>query len=467
MCYVHGSIDQATSSCPMCKVFKPVSAVRCPHIKEICRNRAQHPRHDVVYLKNAEVQTFIGCGFCKWAATNPTEMQSGYQNPGWPGCCRPPRQDEVKLIGAADWYAVSIVHHIPIPSDIKALLESVTSSKNGGSPIGSLRISSQQAPSMSRRVSYQVTGTPRVESASTRTQTMPIPSRGRSGGSPQQANAPLTSRNGHGNSDGIISSLPNRSAVDQYPGQRRSNADHRDHSEKRSESTGASQHSPGHRNADLGGSLSRRSMDSRPSLSSILPSVNKVAPDAQPQRRRSQTTTRYSPPLSAPTRNQISSRYSPPLANPTPRTAERQSIPPSVSQRRDSTLEKSFESMSISSASSSSSGSNSETTVISDGGFTDYLSDESEAELQRQAEAKAAILAQNQLEEQEFKAARQQLASVDLRPPKSWNSNNNGSNNGTLRSRSHTSAYSPASASTYGTPYPTGNASVAGSVQRV
>lgn len=61
-----------------------------------------------------------------------------------------------------------------------------------------------------------------------------------------------------------------------------------------------------------------------------------------------------------------------------------------------------------------------DSTVTSDGGFTDYLSDESEAELQRQAEIKAAIVAQNQAEEQEFKAARQQLADVDLRPPKTW-----------------------------------------------
>jgi hypothetical protein len=85
--------------------------------------------------------------------------------------------------------------------------------------------------------------------------------------------------------------------------------------------------------------------------------------------------------------------------------------------------------MNISSASSSSGsesgesslGSMTDSTVTSDGGFTDYLSDESEAELQRQAEVKAAIVAQNQAEEQEFKAARQQLAYVDLRPPKSWN----------------------------------------------
>lgn len=62
--------------------------------------------------------------------------------------------------------------------------------------------------------------------------------------------------------------------------------------------------------------------------------------------------------------------------------------------------------------------------MTSDGGFTDYLSDESEAEIQRQAEMKAALLAQNHMEEQEFRAARQQLAHVDLRPPKSWNPTN-------------------------------------------
>lgn len=78
----------------------------------------------------------------------------------------------------------------------------------------------------------------------------------------------------------------------------------------------------------------------------------------------------------------------------------------------------------ISSASSSSGGSSTDGTVTSDGGFTDYLSDESEAELQRQAEARAALLAQNQAEEHEFRAARQALAHVDLRPPKSWNPTN-------------------------------------------
>ncbi len=78
-------------------------------------------------------------------------------------------------------------------------------------------------------------------------------------------------------------------------------------------------------------------------------------------------------------------------------------------------------SASSSSGSSDGMGSLSDSTVTSDGGFTDYLSDESEAELQRQAEARAVVLAQNQAEELEFKMARQQLASVGLKPPKSWN----------------------------------------------
>jgi hypothetical protein len=78
-----------------------------------------------------------------------------------------------------------------------------------------------------------------------------------------------------------------------------------------------------------------------------------------------------------------------------------------------------------SASSSSSGGSSASSDHTVDGGFTDYLSDESEAELQRQAEIRAALLAQNRMEEQEFRAARQQLAHVDLRPPKSWNPDTN------------------------------------------
>lgn len=92
---------------------------------------------------------------------------------------------------------------------------------------------------------------------------------------------------------------------------------------------------------------------------------------------------------------------------------------------RSKTLETGLAELSIASPSSagSSSGSSASSDITVDGGFTDYLSDESEAELQRQAELRAALIAQSKTEEQEFRAARQQLATVDLRPPKSWNTN--------------------------------------------
>jgi len=391
------------------------------------------------------VQTFSGCGFCKWAATNPPPKLSGYQNPGWPGCCRPPRGDEQRLIGAADWPAVSLVHHVPIPADIKALLDSITTKGGSVSPVGSIRVTNPQslAPSMSRRASYQVGSPTRTEHGTIRTPAVTIPSRGRSGGSPQQGTVSLavnTTRNVNG--DGTASSLPTRSPMDQYQGPRRTNADQ--HGDRRSESTNASQHSPDHRNVDLGGSLSRRNTERRPSISTVPPSILGTT-DISVQRRRTQ----------------ISVPSSPPLIASTGRTAERQTTAPPALQRRASTLEKSLASMNISSASSSSSGStNSETTVISDGGFTDYLSDESEAELQRQAEAKAAILAQNHMEEQEFKAARQQLASVDLHPPKSWN----GPGNSTPRSQVAVSQPAfPQSSAYAGGSYVSGTASVAGS----
>lgn len=35
-------------------IFLFISYYRCPHIREICRNRTAHPRMDVLYLTNAE-----------------------------------------------------------------------------------------------------------------------------------------------------------------------------------------------------------------------------------------------------------------------------------------------------------------------------------------------------------------------------------------------------------------------------
>ncbi|CAL1701417.1 unnamed protein product [Somion occarium] len=448
MCCAYGSRDQAIAVCPMCKVFKP-SASRCPHKREVCRNRALHPKHDVVYLKNPEVQLFSGCGYCKWARLNPAKAGS-YNNNGWPGCCRPPTPEEHRFVGAADWPAVSLVHRVPIPPDIKALLDSISTpapprgSTSPPFPSGSLRGNPTQSstPPAIRRATYNA-GTPtRNDTLTTRTAPMTIPF-ARSGGSPQQLASSLTSDTSRDDGgDTTSSSLPNTSTLDQLFLHRRSTTiDAR--TDKRGEAPYEAKMSPGRKYAELGGSLSRKGSGSgpvaitrRPSISAAMPSMylSKVNIDAQPARRRVGAAP-STPPIAS------SKPPSPPVSRP----LERQSL--NTPSRRS--LENSMAAVRISSASSDSSGSNSETTVISDGGFTDYLSDESEAELQRQAEIKAAQAAQNQMEELEFKAARQQLAHVGLHPPKSWT----GSVNATPRSQATQSQSQNYSHTSYASPY--------------
>jgi len=164
---------------------------------------------------------------------------------------------------------------------------------------------------------------------------------------------------------------------------------------------------PSRKQADLEGSLAYRNSGRRPSLSSIaLPSsTGRTNPDHQPDRERRRTL------------NAINTTTSPSLQRSSPPGAGR-------SHGKPGNLESAMAGLTIPtspSSASSSSGSSASSEHTVDGGFTDYLSDESEAELQRQAEIKAALVAQNRMEEQEFRAARQQLAHVDLRPPKSWN----------------------------------------------
>ncbi|PIL37261.1 hypothetical protein GSI_00954 [Ganoderma sinense ZZ0214-1] len=456
MCYAVGSLQQATSTCPMCKVFRP-SGARCPHIKEVCRNSTNHPRHDVIYLKNAEGQVPLAlasviavrsnqrsgpqCRHSKaaasWAKTSPPSSRAGYQNPGWPGCCRPPNPQEIKLIGAADWPAVSLVYRIAIPQEIKLILDGIyagQTSPRGTPPLptttnGSMRGTSAQttvaaaAPGISRRSSYNVASPTRTDSSSTtRTNPVAIPTKGRSGsgGSPQQTNATLSPRIGGGGGDGTPPSLSNAAAMEQSQSSRRSAMDV--FADKRPDPLNTTQNSPGRKAVELYGTMSRRSSEQRrPSISSITGSapVSKGSADQISQRRRTLTTstTGASPPSNPPLQDKTSTApaRSPDRPAATERPAE------AAPARRGSTIEEAVidkvEKLSLSSsASSGSSGDSSETA----GGFTDYLSDESEAELQRQAEAKAAIVAQNQMEELEFRAARQQLADVDLRPPKSW-----------------------------------------------
>ncbi|KAK0230800.1 hypothetical protein IW262DRAFT_1471212 [Armillaria fumosa] len=335
MCYAYGSLDQAISTCPMCKVFPHPS--RCPHVREVCRNRASHPRFDVCFLKNAEVDSFNGCGYCKWARTNPPQKAAGYLNPGWPGCCRAPAPSEHRLIQPADWRSVSIVHHIPIPPDIKATLDGLRPPR------------APTKPAPDRKGSPPTAKSPPMPPIS-------IPPKPR--GSPKQGTASLS----------LSRSTPPADKPATPP-------------------------SPARKAIDLDGATTPRR-----NSSTARPPPNR-SPPTQPLERR---------------RTLVPS----PTSKPAPRP-----------KKDEDTV----------SNASGSSGSMSDSTVTSDGGFTDYLSDESEAELQRQAEARAALVAQNQAEELEFKAARLQLTHVDLRPPKSWDATNPVASTPRLASRSSVS----------------------------
>lgn len=312
-----------------------------------------------------------------------------------------------------------------MPPEIKSILENLASR---GSPLPGMTSSSRSqgpqaiVPSLDRRNSGN-SPTIRASPSPAKTQPVSIPARGtRPGGSPVQQNSSLAGTTPR--AAGPLSSSTN------------THLDHSSISRRQTYTEGSADKSraPSVRRAtDADGTLSRRSASVRPSLSAVAPSFNssKSFGDYSPQHH----PLPY-PPVPHPSpveSNTLSSQEAPSDRTPFSRRPALESVMAALD------IGNSSES---SSDSGSSRGSGSDATVISDGAFTDYLSDESEAELQRQAEAKAALVAQNQAEEQEFKAARQQLVGVGLRPPKSWND----TNDNLLRTSSHThySAYGSA-----------------------
>ncbi|KAJ7667908.1 hypothetical protein DFH06DRAFT_1183886 [Mycena polygramma] len=417
MCYAYGSIDQAVNVCVMCKVFPGPS---CPHTRDVCRNRTAHPRFDVLYLKNAEVDSFNGCGYCKWARTNPPPKAAGYYNTGWPGCCRPPTASEHRLIQPADWRSVSLVHHVPIPADVKAALDNLSSRGSpvpSASPVRSGPSAKPAIPPVDRRNS--------ASGRTAKSAAMPIPTKGRSGGSPQMVASSITSTSsrGSGSSGGTSASIPTASTME-LQAQRR-----RDTSADAEKPPGPSNSSPGRKQTDLENPITpRRNSSGRPPASTASASVSKVIADALTsgtQRHRSLSSAQASTP--AKSSPPASTKTSPPVRPVDPprsqKKADAENLSASSSSKKadvDASSKKKDVETASSSSGSDSLGSMTESTVTSDGGFTDYLSDESEAELQRQAEAKAALVAQNEAEELEFRAARQALANIGLRPPKSW-----------------------------------------------
>jgi len=344
---------------------------------------------------------------------------------------------------------VSTVHHIPVPPEVKTLLESINAvASKGGSSLGNSFLLGKtpsapiSPPPLDRRSSASSV-LPRPASAA-RTQPLAIPQKSRSSGSPKETVASLvggTTRNP------LRESPPaSNSTLLDSSGPTHHRKTSIDNPEKRGDSPNTP--SPLRRSIELERAESSRSATRRSSVTRATTASVKSSADTSPVLRRRASITESSPPAGVP-------------PAPIGRTLERRdTISASRPNIKKSSLEIDFSVLSISSGgaskspvsahsdssdSSSQSGS-SDGTITSDGAFTDYLSDESEAELQKQAEAKAASLAQTHAEEQEFKAARQQLANVDLRPPKSWGP---GNGTGQMTPRSQDQVYSVLSASSY------------------
>ncbi|KAG6809285.1 hypothetical protein H0H92_000818 [Tricholoma furcatifolium] len=350
-----------------------------------------------------------------WARSNPPTKQAGSANPGWPGCCRAPTLAEHKMIQPADWKSVSVVHQIPIPPEIKAALESLGTR---ASPVPGGIGRATTIKSNNATTDRKSNGSP---SRSTSLSRSSVTIKQRTS-SPKQAHSSIASNLPRsGSSVAVSSSVPTASTMEQMQAQRRQST------ERRIEGTHSSNSSPRLKNVDLEASFTPRRNSSTTKTISITPSPSSVSLS------KGSIGGGRSPPTQTSTRRRAS--ISSPKETPSTKgssialRAEERSTPFVIS--RDAKKDD------LSSASSSSgsdgTGSMTDSTVTSDGGFTDYLSDESEAELQRQAEARAALLAQSQAEELEFKAARLQLAHIDLRPPKSWNPTNITNNTATPR----------------------------------
>ena len=326
---------------------------------------------------------------------------------------------------------MSTVHHIPVPPEVKALLESISPvTSKSSSPLANSSLPSKSPlspvppPSLDRRSSSGAVPSRAASTPYARTQPLAIPIKSRSAGSPKEPVASLTGATAR---TPLRDSPPtsNSALIDSGPTHHRKASI--DNAEKRGDSPNTP--SPLRRSIELERVDSSRGVPRRPSVSKATSASLKSFVDTSPILRRRASITE-SPTVTSP---QVA---------PVGRTLERRdTISASRPNLKKSGLDIDFSVLSVSaggsskspmsahsdSSDSSSQSGSSEGTITSDGGFTDYLSDESEAELQKQAEAKAALLAQTHAEEQEFRAARQQLANVDLRPPKSWVAGNGSS----------------------------------------
>ena len=315
------------------------------------------------------------------------------------------------MIQAADWRAVSVVHRVSIPPEIKMALDSFTQK---GLLVQSTTITSRSSPgksisSVARRNSGATTPS-KSNILSAKAMNTPIPGRGRS----LQATDGGANLSRSSSTSMMSSSVP--SSMDRSPATRKKASMA---SERRIDGTQSAQSSPSRKPTDIENPVTPRRMSStrRPTVTPATTSVSvsKIVADSRSQ-------SNHDSPLKFRCRPQGGELCRASIPGPVDSSAARNADQvPSFIIPRTSTGKEDDCGASSSSGSSGGRSSLTDNTVTSDGGFTDYLSDESEAELQRQAEEKAALFAQMQAEELEFKMARQQLAQIGLRPPKSWN----------------------------------------------
>lgn len=336
----------------------------------------------------------------QWARTNQHSNRTVINNPGWPGCCRAPQVQEYVTIPPADWPAVSIIYKVPIPKDIKQVLDLALSKPN---PY--LRNGTQERKALNRANSSPSSTLSRSSGAA-HAAAMAIPHRNKGGGSPQSKPSSLGGSAEHGFSGSLRRS--GDTPMKRIEGFRTTPPS----SVRKLTTDGEHGHPP----------VSKTSLIA----ASIATSPTHKAEDKPALKRRaSVSSTRSSRssnsgPQVTPTRVTAGPKTPTATKNAAESKSEKSSSPTLGIEKDFKSLKVKTDSLETSSDGGSRSGSADTSTITSDGAFTDYLSDESDAELQRQAEMRAVILEQQRVEDAEFRAARQQLATVDLHPPRAW-----------------------------------------------
>lgn len=394
MCYEYGTLDQATTNCIVCKLLGTNKA-NCPHKSQlrVCQDRQNHSQ-PIVFYTNADYNIFNGCGYCKWAKRFAQAPDfDKLNNKGWPGCCRPPRLGEMELIDDADWPVVSRRYGLPDRSTLRdrpqrpVSLSKAASRSGSSARRGSIEIPQKDERGNRDSSSPHRRGSPRIAD--------PSPTEG----SPRRGVAePLVASN----TGGIAANGPYRNMLN--PIGRPSPS-----SSQQSISTsyiGIEEREPG---------MYHTRPIPRNGQAMPAPPANGNGVIDEPNRARSSSIRRAPAAPSTVSSSSSSSGY----AESNSGSSSSSSAASSVADPRTlRDIHKDFDKMSLSSTSSNR---ESIITVTSDGAFTDYLSDESEAELQRQAEARAAQLRRLRAEEAEFNAARRALANIDLQTPIAWN----------------------------------------------